>query len=63
MFSFAASPDCRLIISLVTMGKQITLCSSSLAFVEGHDDTSVASVMWFFRCVNNALRKNYSPLS
>lgn len=39
------------------MGKQITLCSSSLAFVEGHDDTSVASVMWFFRCVNNALKK------
>ena len=35
------------------MGKQITLCSSSLAFVEGDDDTT-ASVMWFFRCVNNA---------
>ena len=39
------------------MGKQITLCSSSLAFVEGHDDTSVASVMWFFRCVNNVCDK------
>ena len=36
------------------MGKQITLCSSSLAFVEGDDDTT-ASVMWFFRCVNNIM--------